>query len=208
MNPNIAEAQRLVLQLKASGLSYNEIARRTGRDVSYISQTAKGKKGGNLVSSLKDIQAGAKKAEAPRRQTKSGEQAKVRRGIEKVPGSDNISLKTKTGDKTIIKALTQMSGKGKRVKWKVKVKKAKTQSGNDQKDTGFNGGSAQGSGKQVKENKWSPEDLLNRIQNPQQGDKWQPGEARKALAEIAFKENSNSLASYSGIQEIQLRTID
>lgn len=209
MNPGNAEAQTIVNSLRAGGMSYSEIGRRVGRDVSLISQIArKGNKGASLVESLKKVQAGEKQAPAPRRQTASGEQAKVRKGIEKVPGSDNISVKTKKGDKTIIKALTQMSGKGKRVKWKVKVKKAKNTSDFTVKDTGMNGGSAQGKGKQIKENKWSPEDLLNRIQNPQAGDKWQPGEARKALAEIALQENKNSIVSYTGIVEVQLYTVD
>lgn len=208
MNPNIAAAQALVASLKAGGMSYGEIARRVGRDVSYISQTAKGKKGGNLVTALQGISGGAKKVSVPRKATAAGVAAKVRKGIQKVPGGDNISVKTKTGDKTLVKALTQMKGKGKQVKWKVKAKKLNTTYGTVHKDSGVNGGSPRIRGKKISQNTWTPEDLLNRIQNPLPDDNWKSGEARKAMAEIAIKENSDIYASYSGLQEVQMYTVD
>lgn len=198
MNANIAQAQALIASLKAQGMSYAEIGRRTGRDVSYISQAAKGKKGGNLVGPLQKIAAGAAKAEAPRRTGKAGTEAKVRRGVNK-DAAGNISVKTKTGDKTLVKGLQQAGNRP--VKWKIKVKKLKTTSDQTVKDTGVNGGSAF-------RHPWTADKLLDRIQNPQAGDNWQPGQARRAMAEIAMQENKNSYTSYQGIQEVQMYTVE
>jgi len=204
MNPQIAAAQGLIASLKSGGMSYAEIGRRVGRDVSYISQAAKGKKGGNLVGALQQLSQGAKAAPVSRRVSKSGSQARVRRGVQ-TDSAGNISVKTRTGDKTLVKALKK--GGQKPVKWKIKVKKAKTTSDRTVKDTGFNGGSPQGSRAGFHRNTWTCDKLLDRIQKPQPGDTWQPGEARKAMAEIAARENSNSLTSYAGIQEVQMYTV-
>jgi hypothetical protein len=197
VNPQIAAAQQLIGSLKAGGMSYAEIGRRVGRDVSYISQAARGKKGGNLVGPLQQIIGGAKKAEPPRRTTKgSTTQAKVRRGIQK-SADGNISVKTKTGDKTLIKGLKE--GGTKPVKWKLRFKKLKTQTDREVTKAGVNGGSA-------RNHPWTADKLLNRIQNPQPGDNWRAGQARKAMAEIAMRENSNAFTSYVGIEEVQMYT--
>lgn len=198
-NPGNVAAQALVQSLKAGGLSYSEIARRVGRDSSLISQIArKGNKGASLVGALQQIQSGAKTVAVPRRTSQAGTAAKVRRGIEKIPGGDNIAYTTQKGDKTMTKALQQ--GKDKPVKWKIKMKTLKTTSDRIVHNTGVNGGSSF-------RRPWTCDKLLDRIQNPQPGDNWQPGEARKAMAEIAIMDNSNAFTSYSGIQEVQMYTI-
>jgi hypothetical protein len=82
----VSEAQGLVLQLRAAGMSNRSIGREIGRNDRLIKYVADGDKPGrNLVESLRALVAkkGGDQAvtvpEAPRRKTTSGATAKVRR---------------------------------------------------------------------------------------------------------------------------------
>lgn len=207
MNPQIAAAQSLVHQLKASGMSLSQIGKAVGRSARYISFADKGQKGGNLVPALTQLVGGATEAKVARKQTKTGGKAEVRRGIRQEPGGDNISYRTKTGDKTIIKFLKQ--GKTKIVKWKLQFGTLITMSPDDSRKSGkgeikdgwANGGSSP-------RRPWTCDKLLDRIQNPQLGDNWQPGQARIAMAELIMRENGDKYTGYKVINEVQMYTMD
>lgn len=200
VNPGNAKAQSIISQLRAGGMSYSEIGRRVGRDSSLISQIGrKGNKGASLVSALQDIQGGATSVNVPRRTTKGGGQAKTRRGVKTIPGTENVSVNTKTGDKTILSGLNQISGKGKYVKWRIGVSWVKTTSDRIHKNTGIDGHLPQG---------WTSDTLKDRIEKPQAGDNWQAGNAREALKQIALTQNQGKYTSAGAIRDIHLYSTD
>lgn len=76
----MSAAGDLIRALEAGGLTQREIARRINRGPSYVSKVATGRKpGGGLESSLRALQRGAGSAHAPRRRTRAGYPAAVRR---------------------------------------------------------------------------------------------------------------------------------
>lgn len=199
-NPGNAQAQRIVNQLRAGGMSYAEIGRRVGRDSSLISQIGrKGNKGASLVGALQKVQSGAKSAPAPRRTTKGGSAAKTRRGVKTIPGTSNISVNTKTGDKTLLGGLDQVKGQGKYVKWRLTVSWVKSQTDKTYRNTGIDGHLPRG---------WTSDDLANRIRNPQAGDNWAPGDARAALKEIALSQNQGMYTAAGRVIDVHLYTTD
>lgn len=195
-----ARARELVNDLRMQGLSYKEIGRRVGRDSSLISQIAHGKpKGASLVDALQKVERGEKSVDVARRTTKAGTQAKVRKGVGTIPGTDNISVKTKKGNKTIIKGLGQVSGKDKFAKWNVRFSRIKTIS-----DRIVAGGVVPGrlpAG-------WTTDTLRERIANPQAGDGWKAGDARAALALIALEQQRAKITSVGAIQDVHVFTMD
>lgn len=200
VNPGNAAAQKLVEQLRAGGMSYAEIGRRVGRDSSLISQIGrKGNKGASLVGALQKVSGGATSVNVARRTTKSGQVAKVRRGVNTIPGTNNISVKTKRGNKTLISGLNSVKGQGKYVKWQLKVSWLKTTSDMKYKNTGIDGHLPPG---------MTSDDLANRIQNPQAGDNWKPGDARAALKEIALSQNQGKYTSAGAVLDVQMYTVD
>jgi hypothetical protein len=195
-----AAARDLVNELHAGGMSYKEIGRRVGRDSSLISQIARGRpKGASLADALAKVQAGETSIEVPRRQTKAGTEAKVRRGVGTIPGTDNITVDTKTGNKTILNGLGQVSGKGKYVKWRLKMSWVKTISDRRYTNTGIDGHLPQG---------WTTDTLQDRINNPQAGDNWNAGDARGALKEIALSQNQGAFTSAGRVLDVHLYSMD
>lgn len=199
-NPGNLEAQSIINHLRAQGMSNSEIARRVGRDSSLISQIGrKGNKGASLVPALQQIQSGAGSVNVPRRTTKAGTAAKVRGGVTTIPGTDNIAIKTKTGNKTLSKGIDSISGKGKHLKWRLTVSSLKTISDRKYKNTGIDGHLPRG---------WTTDDLANRIANPQEGDNWKPGDTRAALKEIAMSQNQGKLTSAGAVLDVNLYSTD
>jgi len=200
VNPGNAAAQALVNQLRGQGLSYAEIGRRVGRDSSLISQIArKGNKGASLVGALTQIQGGAKSVNVARRQTKTGQVANTRRGVKSIPGTSNIRVQTKRGNKTLLNGLDSVKGQGKYVKWRVAVTWLKTISDRIYKNTGIDGHLPAG---------WTSDTLARRIASPQAGDNWKAGDTRAALKEIALSQNQGKLTSAGAVQGVTLYTTD
>jgi hypothetical protein len=195
-----ARAQEIVNDLHMGGMSYSEIGRRLGgRDSSLISQIArKGNKGASFVDALTKVQGGAPFVNVPRKTTKAGTEARVRKGVGSRPG-DNIIVKTKGGNKTILNGLGQVAGKGKFAKWNVGFNWVKTISDRKVKNTGLVGKLPKG---------WTTNDLMNRIANPQAGDNWNAGDARGALASIALQQNSSSITAAGAANEVTVWTMD
>ncbi len=75
-------SRELIEELRSQGYSYSAIGKAIDRDASLVSQIAKGKKPGrNLEASLSGLlKSGLVETPAPRRTTKAGELARVRRG--------------------------------------------------------------------------------------------------------------------------------
>lgn len=89
----MAIAGELIRALKAAGISYSEIARQVGRDSSFISQVARGKKvGANLEKALEQIAKNEPVEKPEPRVTKSGEVAKVRQPAAKSEGEAKPKL--------------------------------------------------------------------------------------------------------------------
>lgn len=201
-----AQARELVRELKAGGMSYGEIGRRLGRNPSVVSQIARGApKGAAYVGALREIQAGATKVNVERRKTAAGTEAKVRhRGVSTIPGTDNLSVRTsktaKGGDAAITSTLEQMKGKNKYVRWNVHFGRTQTISPPKRARARW-----------VPSRypvQWTPEKLLDRINNPGQGDTWQPGEARAALAGLARQQNASTIVSAINPDKFELFTLD
>lgn len=113
MAKGISEAGQLIKELIGKGFSKSRIGKAVGRDSSLISQIEKGKKpGSNLVGALGQLrEKGKVETAAPRRTTKAGTVAKVRKGTLKTKtGKPIASPKMKAGDKTNIKTLKQFKG--------------------------------------------------------------------------------------------------
>lgn len=198
-NPGNIRAQALINQLHAGGLSYSEIARRIGRDSSLVSQIArKGNKGASFVPALEKLAAGEKGVTIERRKTKSGGEAKVRRGVE-IKEGDNFVVDTKKGNKTIMSGIQHVSGKGKYLKWRITVSWVKTISERTHRNTGIDGHLPRG---------WTTDDLMNRINNPQAGDNWKAGDAANALKEIALSQNQGAFTSAGAVKGIHLYSMN
>jgi hypothetical protein len=120
-----SEAARLIGQLHARGWSDAQIGRAVGRNSSLIHQGATGRKPlNNLVPGLRALAEGTAPApgprerapivEAARRTTTSGGEAKVRRGVQKLPGN-NVLVETRRGYKTIKQQLQAAARRGKQI---------------------------------------------------------------------------------------------
>lgn len=200
VNPGNQAAQALVNQLRAGGMSYTEIGRRVGRDSSLISQIGrKGNKGASMVPALQQLAGGATSVNVARRTTKGGVSAKVRGGVKTIPGSSNITVKTKRGNKTLVHGVNSIKGQGKYLKWRLTVSWVKTISDKKYKNTGIDGHLPAG---------WSSDDLARRIANPAPGDNWQPGDARAALKEIALSQNQGAYTSAGQVLDVHLYSTD
>jgi hypothetical protein len=194
-----ARAQEIINDLRMGGMSYAEIGRKIGRDSSLVSQIAHGKpKGASFVDALTKVRACEKSVNVPRKTTKAGTEAKVRKGVGSRPG-ENIIVKTKSGNKTILNGLGQVNGKGKFAKWNVGFSWIKTISDRKVRNTGVTGKLPKG---------WTTDDLINRINSPQAGDNWNAGDARGALASIALQQNSSSITSAGAPKEVTVWTTD
>lgn len=200
MNAGNMEAQSLINGLKARGMSNADIARRVGRDSSLISQIARrGNKGASMVPALRELAGGAGTASVPRRQTKSGATAATRRGVRSIPGSSNITVKTKRGNKTLQGGINSIKGQGKYLKWRLTVSWVKTISDKKYKNTGIDGHLPAG---------WSSDDLAKRITSPGPGDAWAPGDARSALKAIALSQNQGAYTSAGAVLDVHLYSTD
>lgn len=124
----MSDAQRLVLQLRGMGMSNKAIGREISRNDRLIKYIADGDKpGNNLVEALRGLVAkkggdqAATVPAAPRRVTKSGRVAKVRRAT-KWAGGRTVKVKAqavKGGSKSINARLAQAAADGARVAFTV-----------------------------------------------------------------------------------------
>ena len=114
-----SEAGKLIKSLRKKGYSDAAIGRALDRDSSLIGQVRRGvKPGSNLVDALKAFSKG-EKITPPRRQTKAGKPAKVRRpSVRGSKGEVLFTAETKAGDKQRIRELKAF----KKQKRKVTVK--------------------------------------------------------------------------------------
>lgn len=101
-----SQASVLISQLQAQGYSKSAIAKAIGRDSSIVSQIANGKKSGaSYVPALEGLSHGASSVEVPRRQTKAGKQANVRRGAIRDDKNRVVNTVSKSPDGANIQAL-------------------------------------------------------------------------------------------------------
>jgi hypothetical protein len=209
-----SEQARLIASLTAKGYSIKHIADITGRTARYITQArdsvvqtgASGKtthgKGQNLIPALSalDEKGRVSPAQLPeRRKTKSGETASVRKGVRSYTtkgGKQQQAARVKRGPKTLKRAISKAGGK--RLKWDVKYKKMKTDSDREKFDAWATGHLP---------DDWTPEDLENRINNPEEGDSWAPGDVNGALSALALEQNPHIVGA-SGAEEFSLFTTE
>jgi hypothetical protein len=113
----LSDSAKLINRMHAKGTSYSSIGKSLGRDSSFISQIAHGKKKGtNLTGALKDMAAGRKVTAPPaRRTTKAGTLAKVRRGSLRDKGALVMTAPLKASDETWKKTLKQFQKQNKKV---------------------------------------------------------------------------------------------
>jgi hypothetical protein len=209
-----SEQARLIADLTAKGHSIKDIAALTGRTPRYITQardsvtqtSASGKtthgKGQNLIPALSALSERGKLSPAQipeRRKTKSGATASVRKGVRQYTtksGKQQQAARVKRGPKTLKRAISKAGGK--RLKWDVKYKKMKTDSDQEKQH-------AWATGKLPDD--WTPEDLEDRINNPQEGDGWAPGDVNGALSALALEQNPHIVGA-TGAEEFSLFTTE
>ena len=122
----LSESGKLINKLHGKGLSDAAIGRALKRDSSLIGQIRRGAKpGNNLTGSLKALASTGKATEAPRRTTKAGAVAKVRRGSVREQGALVMTAPMKASDETWKRTLKQFQRQKKNVmvsltftKWK------------------------------------------------------------------------------------------
>jgi len=207
-----SEQARLVASLYAKGYTNQQLATLTGRSARYItqardSQTTVGKggkvssgKGQNLIPILKQLDEKGKVSPAAipeRRKTKSGQVAKVRKGVTTQmtkKGKERTITSVKKGPATLKKSIQEAAKKGQTVKWTItgKVKTKSDKKGHKGHVTDSTPGG------------WEAQDLLDRIDNPGPDDNWQAGDVNAALAAIAVESQHGAVTSISAIEGISL----
>ncbi len=209
-----SEQARLVQSLYAKGYTNKQLAALTGRSERYITQardavmtTGKGGKvssgkGQNLIAVLKQLDEKGKASPSAipeRRKTKSGQVAKVRKGViitKTAKGKERTITTVKKGPATLRKSIQDAAKKGQSVKW---TNNGKVKTKSDKKGhKGYVTDSTPGG--------WSAQALLDRIDNPQASDNWKPGDVNTALAEIAVRSQHGAVTSISAITETTLWT--
>jgi hypothetical protein len=183
-NPGNIQAQGIIQQLHSQGMSYKEIGRRIGRDSSYVSQIARrGNKGASIVPALQQIQGGATSVNVPRRTTRGGSAARVRgktRTFHLKSGRTRHVTNVKKGPATLKGSLQEAARKNQRVQWDVHFKKLKVYPDKPPQEGWASGHQPAG---------WNAQTLLDRINNPQEGDNWRPGDVNAALVDITRQQN-------------------
>ncbi len=211
-----SEQARLVAALQSKGYTINQIAALTGRSPRYITQArdsvqkvgkggkiASGK-GQNLIPALKSLNEKGKLSPAQmpeRRKGKTGNVARVRKGTKTITTAKGVThtvTNVKRGPKTLKKAITEAAKNDKRLQWRINYKKMKKYPDKDPEQGWASGHLPSG---------WNAQTLLDRINNPQPGDDWQPGDVNAALSSITIEQNPKNI-SMSGAQEFNLLTAD
>lgn len=207
-----SEQARLIQSLYAKGYTNQQLAVLTGRSARYITQARdsevkvgkSGKvssgKGQNLVPILKQLNEKGKvlpSAIPERRKTKSGQVARVRKGVTTTTttkGKERTITTVKKGPATLRRSIQEAAKKGESVKWSIggRVKTKSDKKGHKGNVTDSTPGG------------WNAQALLNRIDNPQMGDNWKAGDINAALSEIAVRSQHGSVTSISGITGITL----
>lgn len=209
-------AAELIAGLRVQGWNNAQIGRALGIDSSLVRQAynpSPGQKQKPLtkyVPALQQLQGqkpGAKPAALPaRRTTKSGTTAKVRQGIKNVTtkrGRQEFTARAKKGPKTLRKAIEKAAKQGKKVGADVNFKKGKAKSPDDKAVRARDISNAW-----LSTGTHDAKSLLNRIDNPGQGDNWKAGDVNAALAQIARENNSSKISSATGPQEFSIYTMD
>lgn len=207
-----SEQARLIQSLYTKGYTNQQLAALTGRSARYITQARdsevkvgkNGKvssgKGQNLVPILKQLNEKGKASPSAipeRRKTKSGQVAKVRKGVTTTTtskGKERTITTVKKGPATLRKSIQDAASKGQSVKWNIggRVKTKSDKKGHKGNVTDSTPGG------------WDAQKLLDRIDNPREGDNWKPGDVNAALADIAVRSQHSSVTSITGITGITL----
>lgn len=205
----LSEQARLIHSLYAKGYTNRQLADLTGRSARYITQArdsetkpgkASGGKGQNLIPILRQLDEKGKASPSAipeRRKTKGGTTAKVRKGVATtttVSGKERTILTVKKAPATIRRFIQDAAKKGQYVKWTV-TGKVKTKS--DKKGHRGNVTDSTPGG-------WTAQALLNRIDNPAPGDKWNAGDVIGALKHIGIASQHGAVTSVTNIEEIRL----
>jgi hypothetical protein len=208
-----SEQARLVQSLLGKGYSVKDLATLTGRSPRYITQArdsvekiGKGGKvssgkGQNLIPALKQLKEKGKISPAlmpARRVTKTGVQAKVRKGVTTTTtakGTERTITNVKKGPATLRQSIKDAASKNQHIKWNIKGKKVKTKSDKKGHPGYVTGHTPFG---------WNAQQLLDRIDKPQAGDNWKAGDVNGALTTLAVKQNSGAVTSIGGIEEFTM----
>lgn len=112
-----SQAALLIAQLQGQGYNRSQIALALGRDSSYVSQIASGKRtGATYIPALQNLVTGEKVVNVPRRTTKAGRQARVRQGAIRDTENRIINLASKSPNGSKIKQdLKSIEKKGGRI---------------------------------------------------------------------------------------------
>lgn len=188
------EARAAIASLKAAGWSYNQIGNIVGRDVSFISQVARGKKEGAAIgpalqglaaSGRSPIQAAlAGAAPVPRRP------GRVREGVQRVGTGERPAIhRTSGGNEDIKRTLRESAKEGKQVQLTGDFSNVKRRG----RSGGKVGRPPAGAGRQERRSEvpifqkggYDAKALLDRIEHPQAGDTWKAGDAKGAIRAMA-----------------------
>jgi hypothetical protein len=207
-----SEQARLVHSLLNKGYSVKDLATLTGRSSRYITQArdsvekvGKGGKilsgkGQNLIPALKQLNDKGKLSPAQipqRRVTKSGQIAKVRKGVTTVitaKGKQRTITNVKKGSTTLKQSIKDAADKNQHIKWNIKGK-VKTKSDKKGHSGYVTGHTPFG---------WNARELLDRIDNPKEGDNWKAGDVNGALIALAVEQNSSAVTSITKIEEFTM----
>lgn len=207
---SLSEQARLIASLYGKGYTNKQLAALTGRSARYITQArdsqviagkASGGKGQNLIPILRQLDEKGKVSPAAipeRRKTKSGQVAKVRKGVTTTvtnKGKERTVTSVKKGPATLKRSIQDAANKGQSVKWTV-TGRVRTKSDPRRGHQGYVTDSTPGG--------WSGKELLDRINNPRPGDNWQPGDVNTALASIGVASQRGAVTSMTGIDGISL----
>jgi hypothetical protein len=208
-----SEQGRLVQSLYQKGYTNQQLAALTGRSARYITQARDSEvkvgkggkissgKGQNLIPILKQLDEKGKVSPAAipeRRKTKSGQVAKVRKGVTTTTtskGKERTITSVKRGPATLKRSIQDAAQKGQTVKWTVSGK-VRTKSDPKKGHKGNVTDSTPGG--------WDAQALLDRIDHPQAGDNWKAGDVNTALTAIGIASQHGAVTSMSNIEGVSL----
>lgn len=208
-----SEQARLIQSLYAKGYTNQQLATLTGRSARYITQARDSEvkvgkggkvssgKGQNLIPVLKQLNEKGKVSPAAipeRRKTKSGQVAKVRKGVTTQvtkQGKERTITSVKKGPATLRRSIQDAASKGQAVKWTVSGK-VRTKSDPKRGHKGYVTDSTPGG--------WDAQSLLNRIDNPRPGDTWKAGDVNGALTAIGVTSQHGAVTSISSVEGVSL----
>ncbi len=190
------EAQAAIASLKAAGWSYNAIANFVGRDVSLISQIARGAKpGANLAPALEGLAASGR---SPMQAALVGAPAiprraqRVREGVQRLgagPTERQAIHRTSGGNEDIKRTLREAAREGKQVQFTGDFSNVKRKRKSPTAGKRARGRAPAGKGLQQKRGEvpiyqkggYDAQKALDRIEHPGPGDPWKAGDAKGFL---------------------------